>query len=208
MGAGRTDIMKAIFGYEPLDSGKIFMNGQEVKIDRPIDAIRQRIAFITEDRKSEGLVLDFSIRENLALPNLESISKGSVVNKGLERQFTEDMMKLLNVKAANGEQAVKSLSGGNQQKIVIAKWLGINPKLLILDEPTRGVDVGAKKEIYSIMNKLTEQGDAVIMVSSELPEVLGMSDRVIVIHEGKIGGILEKDQASQESIMALATGGE
>ncbi|CAI8837556.1 sugar ABC transporter ATP-binding protein [Bacillus pseudomycoides] len=208
MGAGRTDIMKAIFGHEPLDSGQIFMNGQEVKIDSPIDAIRQRIAFITEDRKSEGLVLDFSIRENLALPNLGNLSKGSVMDKGVEAQFTEDMMKLLNVKAANGEQAVKSLSGGNQQKIVIAKWLGIHPQLLILDEPTRGVDVGAKKEIYSIMNKLTKQGDAVIMVSSELPEVLGMSDRVLVIHEGKVGGILEKDKATQESIMALATGGE
>lgn len=208
MGAGRTDIMKAIFGYEPLDSGQIFINGQEVKIDSPIDAIRQRIAFITEDRKSEGLVLDFSIRENLALPNLESLSKGSVLSNELEQQFTEDMMKLLNVKASSGEQAVKSLSGGNQQKIVIAKWLGIHPQLLILDEPTRGVDVGAKKEIYSIMNKLTEQGDAVIMVSSELPEVLGMSDRVLVIHEGKVGGILGKDEASQESIMALATGGE
>ncbi|MBJ3789679.1 ribose ABC transporter ATP-binding protein RbsA, partial [Bacillus sp. OA1] len=204
----RTDIMKAIFGYEPLDSGQIFINGQEVKIDSPIDAIRQRIAFITEDRKSEGLVLDFSIRENLALPNLESLSKGSVLSNELEQQFTEDMMKLLNVKASSGEQAVKSLSGGNQQKIVIAKWLGIHPQLLILDEPTRGVDVGAKKEIYSIMNKLTEQGDAVIMVSSELPEVLGMSDRVLVIHEGKVGGILGKDEASQESIMALATGGE
>ncbi len=208
MGAGRTDIMKAIFGYEPLDSGQIFINGQEVKIDSPIDAIRQRIAFITEDRKSEGLVLDFSIRENLALPNLESLSKGSVLSNELEQQFTADMMKLLNVKASSGEQAVKSLSGGNQQKVVIAKWLGIHPQLLILDEPTRGVDVGAKKEIYSIMNKLTEQGDAVIMVSSELPEVLGMSDRVLVIHEGKVGGILEKDEASQESIMALATGGE
>ncbi len=208
MGAGRTDIMKAIFGYEPLDSGQIFINGQEVKIDSPIDAIRQRIAFITEDRKSEGLVLDFSIRENLALTNLESLSKGSVVSNELEQQFTADMMKLLNVKASSGEQAVKSLSGGNQQKVVIAKWLGIHPQLLILDEPTRGVDVGAKKEIYSIMNKLTEEGDAVIMVSSELPEVLGMSDRVLVIHEGKVGGILEKDEASQESIMALATGGE
>ncbi|AHA70033.1 sugar ABC transporter ATP-binding protein [Bacillus thuringiensis] len=208
MGAGRTDVMKAIFGYEPLDSGQIFINGQEVKIDSPIDAIRQRIAFITEDRKSEGLVLDFSIRENLSLPNLESLSKGSVLSNELEQQFTEDMMKLLNVKASSGEQAVKSLSGGNQQKIVIAKWLGIHPQLLILDEPTRGVDVGAKKEIYSIMNKLTEQGDAVIMVSSELPEVLGMSDRVLVIHEGKVGGILGKDEASQESIMALATGGE
>ncbi len=207
MGAGRTDIMKAIFGYEPLDSGQIFINGQEVKIDSPIDAIRQRIAFITEDRKSEGLVLDFSIRENLALTNLESLSKGSVVSNELEQQFTADMMKLLNVKASSGEQAVKSLSGGNQQKVVIAKWLGIYPQLLILDEPTRGVDVGAKKEIYSIMNKLTEEGDAVIMVSSELPEVLGMSDRVLVIHEGKVGGILEKDEASQESIMALATGG-
>ena len=205
MGAGRTDIMKAIFGYEPLDSGQIFINGQEVKIDSPIDAIRQRIAFITEDRKSEGLVLDFSIRENLALTNLESLSKGSVVSNELEQQFTADMMKLLNVKASSGEQAVKSLSGGNQQKVVIAKWLGIHPQLLILDEPTRGVDV-EQKEIYSIMNKLTEEGDAVIMVSSELPEVLGMSDRVLVIHEGKVGGILEKDEASQESIMALATG--
>lgn len=146
MGAGRTDIMKAIFGHEPLDSGQIFMNGREVKIDSPIDAIRQRIAFITEDRKSEGLVLDFSIRENLALPNLESLSKGSVMDNGAEAQFTEDMMKLLNVKAANGEQAVKSLSGGNQQKVVIAKWIGIHPQLLILDEPTRGVDVGAKKK--------------------------------------------------------------
>ena len=146
MGAGRTDIMKAIFGYEPLDSGQIFINGQEVKIDSPIDAIRQRIAFITEDRKSEGLVLDFSIRENLALPNLESLSKGSILSNELEQQFTEDMMKLLNVKASSGEQAVKSLSGGNQQKIVIAKWLGIHPQLLILDEPTRGVDVGAKKK--------------------------------------------------------------
>ena len=205
MGAGRTDIMKAIFGYEPLDSGQIFINGQEVKIDSPIDAIRQRIAFITEDRKSEGLVLDFSIRENLALTNLESLSKGSVVSNELEQQFTADMMKLLNVKASSGEQAVKSLSGGNQQKVVIAKWLGIHPQLLILDEPTR-VLMLEQKEIYSIMNKLTEEGDAVIMVSSELPEVLGMSDRVLVIHEGKVGGILEKDEASQESIMALATG--
>ena len=153
-------------------------------------------------------MLDFSIRENLALPNLESLSKGSVLSNELEQQFTADMMKLLNVKASSGEQAVKSLSGGNQQKVVIAKWLGIHPQLLILDEPTRGVDVGAKKEIYSIMNKLTEEGDAVIMVSSELPEVLGMSDHVLVIHEGKVGGILEKDEASQESIMALATGGE
>lgn len=208
MGAGRTDIMKAIFGYEPLDSGQIFINGQEVKLNSPIDAIRERIAFITEDRKSEGLVLDFSIRENLALPNFSHLSKGAVIDRKIEQQFTADMMKLLNVKATNGEQKVKSLSGGNQQKVVIAKWLGIQPQLLILDEPTRGVDVGAKKEIYFAMNKLVEQGEAVIMVSSELPEILGMSDRVLVIHEGRIGGILEKDEATQESIMALATGGE
>lgn len=208
MGAGRTDIMKAIFGYEPLDSGQIFMNGKEVKITSPIDAIDERIAFITEDRKSEGLVLDFSIRENLALPNFNRLSKGTVIDRKIEQQFTDDMMKLLNVKATDGEQKVKSLSGGNQQKVVIAKWLGIQPQLLILDEPTRGVDVGAKKEIYAAMNQLVEQGEAVIMVSSELPEILGMSDRVLVIHEGKIGGILEKNEATQESIMALATGGE
>ncbi|CAM4349738.1 sugar ABC transporter ATP-binding protein [Bacillus manliponensis] len=208
MGAGRTDIMKAIFGYEPLDSGQIFMNGKEVTITSPIDAIDERIAFITEDRKSEGLVLDFSIRENLALPNFNRLSKGTVIDRKIEQQFTDDMMKLLNVKATDGEQKVKSLSGGNQQKVVIAKWLGIQPQILILDEPTRGVDVGAKKEIYAAMNKLVEQGEAVIMVSSELPEVLGMSDRVLVIHEGKVGGVLEKNEATQESIMALATGGE
>lgn len=208
MGAGRTDIMKAIFGYEPLDSGQIFMNGKEVTITSPIDAINERIAFITEDRKSEGLVLDFSIRENLALPNFNRLSKGTVIDRKIEQQFTDDMMKLLNVKATDGEQKVKSLSGGNQQKVVIAKWLGIQPQILILDEPTRGVDVGAKKEIYAAMNKLVEQGEAVIMVSSELPEVLGMSDRVLVIHEGKVGGVLEKNEATQESIMGLATGGE
>jgi ribose transport system ATP-binding protein len=208
MGAGRTEIMKAIFGYDKLDSGQIFMNGQEIKIKSPIDAIRHGIAFITEDRKSEGLLLDFSIRENLTLTNFQRVSKSGVIQSSKEKEFTSSMMKKLNVKAAGSEQPVKSLSGGNQQKVVLAKWLGIEPKLLILDEPTRGVDVGAKKEIYSIMNELTAQGAAVIMVSSELSEILGMSDRVLVIHEGKAGGIVERSGATQESIMSLATGGE
>ncbi|MFX3622927.1 MAG: sugar ABC transporter ATP-binding protein [Ectobacillus sp.] len=208
MGAGRTEIMKAIFGYDRLDEGQIFINGKETKIKSPIDAIANKIAFITEDRKSEGLILDFSIRENLALPNLKRISKSGILQGGKEAEFVSNMISKLNVKAASGEQPVKSLSGGNQQKVVLAKWLGIQPDILILDEPTRGVDVGAKKEIYSIMNELTEQGVAIIMVSSELPEILGMSDRVLVIHEGKAGGILERSAATQESIMALATGGE
>ncbi|MFD3446575.1 sugar ABC transporter ATP-binding protein [Microbacteriaceae bacterium 4G12] len=208
MGAGRTDIMKAIFGHMKLDSGTILINKKPVTVKSPIDAIRNKIAFITEDRKSEGLILDFSIRENLGLPNLQHISKNGVIQSDLEKTFSSDMIKILNVKAASSEQPVKSLSGGNQQKVVLAKWLGINPQILILDEPTRGVDVGAKKEIYSIMNKLTEEGVAIIMVSSELPEVLGMSDRVLVIHEGKVGGILERSEATQESIMSLATGGE
>lgn len=207
MGAGRTEIMKAIFGYEKLDAGTIFIDGQPVKIKNPMDAIRHGIAFITEDRKSEGLILDFSINENLTLPNLKRISKRSIIQKSEETEFTKTMMKRLNVKAANSQQAVKLLSGGNQQKVVLAKWLGTNPKILILDEPTRGVDVGAKKEIYSIINDLTEQGVSIIMVSSELPEILGMSDRVLIIHEGHVGGVLDKDEATQESIMAIATGG-
>jgi ribose transport system ATP-binding protein len=207
MGAGRTEIMEALFGKRRLNSGSIFIDGKKAKINRPHDAIGYGIGFITEDRKDEGLVLGLSVGENLSLTNLKRISQNGILNSKKETQFVETMIQKLRVKTSGKEQLVKSLSGGNQQKVVFGKWLGIEPKVLILDEPTRGVDVGAKKEIYQIMNELTEKGVAIIMVSSELPEILGMSDRIMVIHEGKVTAILGKEEANQEIIMQAATGG-
>ncbi|QGQ48124.1 sugar ABC transporter ATP-binding protein [Metabacillus sediminilitoris] len=207
MGAGRTEIMEAIFGHRHKQNGTMMIDGQVVSIKSPFDAIKKGIGFVTEDRKSEGLVLDLSVRENFSLTNLTKISTNSLISTKQEESFVDDLIQKLHVKTASRDLAVKSLSGGNQQKIVIGKWLGIEPKILILDEPTRGVDVGAKKEIYQIMNQLTEQGVAIIMVSSELPEILGMSDRILVIHEGKVSAILSRAEANQEKIMQAATGG-
>ncbi|TXC90991.1 sugar ABC transporter ATP-binding protein [Metabacillus litoralis] len=207
MGAGRTEIMEAIFGHRSLHGGKIIIDGQEVKIKNPYDAIKNGLGFITEDRKSEGLVLDLSVRENFSLTNLGRISKNQIISTKQEEDFVDDLIKKLHVKTASRELQVSSLSGGNQQKIVIGKWLGIKPKILILDEPTRGVDVGAKKEIYQLINQLTEEGVSIIMVSSELPEILGMSDRVLVIHEGKVSATIPIAEATQEKIMQAATGG-
>lgn len=207
MGAGRTEIMEAIFGFRTTQKGQITMDGKVMSIRSPYDAIQAGIGFITEDRKSKGLVLDLSVRENFSLTNLGKISKNSIISRSAEWSLADEMIEKLHVKTSGREQTVKSLSGGNQQKVVIGKWLGINPKILILDEPTRGVDVGAKKEIYQLMNELTKQGVAIIMVSSELPEILGMSDRVLVIHEGKISSVIDKANANQEIIMQAATGG-
>ncbi|MGH2105089.1 sugar ABC transporter ATP-binding protein [Aerococcus urinaeequi] len=207
MGAGRTEIMRAIFGLDPLDSGQIFLEGKEIKIHNPKDAIQHGIGFLTEDRKDEGLILDESIRENISLPSIDGFNKNLVVDRKAEQEFTDMLGKRLGVRAANFENPVSSLSGGNQQKVVLAKWVGIGSKVLILDEPTRGVDVGAKREIYQLMNELAERGVAIIMVSSDLPEILGISDRVIVVHEGHIAGELTKEEATEEGIMTLATGG-
>lgn len=207
MGAGRSEIMQAIFGYRSLDSGKMFIDGKEVTIKSPYEAIQAGIAFVTEDRKSQGLILDLSVRENLSITTLDKISSKSMISTKSEMSLVDEMIEKLHVKTSGREISVKSLSGGNQQKIVIGKWLGIDPKILILDEPTRGVDVGAKKEIYQLMNELTKQGVSIIMVSSELPEILGMSDRVLVIHEGKLASVLNKSEATQENIMQSATGG-
>lgn len=207
MGAGRSEIMQAIFGYRKMDGGKVFIDGKEVTIKSPYDAIKAGIAFVTEDRKSQGLILELSVRENLSITTLDKISKNSLISSKTEISLADEMIEKLHVKTSGREISVKSLSGGNQQKIVIGKWLGIHPKILILDEPTRGVDVGAKKEIYQLMNDLTKQGVSIIMVSSELPEILGMSDRILVIHEGKLAAELDKSEANQENIMQSATGG-
>lgn len=208
MGAGRTEIMRTIFGLDSSESGEIWLNGKKVHIKTPVQAVKLGIGFITEDRKDEGLILDFSIKDNIVLPTLASFAPKGIIREKSETDFVNMLIKRLTVKAESKDIAVGRLSGGNQQKVVIAKWVGIGPKLLILDEPTRGVDVGAKREIYQLMNELTERGVAIIMVSSELPEILGMSDRILVVHEGKVNGELLKENATQEKIMTLATGGQ
>jgi ribose transport system ATP-binding protein len=208
MGAGRTEIMRAIFGIDPLDRGEILIEGKAVKIKSPSDAVSKGIGFITENRKDEGLVLDFSIKENIALPNLESFAPKGIIKRDDENEFVSLMVKRLKIKTTSSKTLAGDLSGGNQQKVVIAKWIGTSPKVLILDEPTRGIDVGAKREIYQLMNELTDKGMAIIMISSELPEILGMSDRILVVHEGRIAGELGKEEATQENIMVLATGGK
>lgn len=208
MGAGRTEIMRAIFGVDPHESGKLYFEGKEIHIKNPRDAIRQGFGFITENRKTEGLILDFSIERNIALPSEERLAQSHVINDRKEFDFSSELSKRLGVKAQDINLPASTLSGGNQQKVVIAKWVGMHPKLLILDEPTRGIDIGAKKDIYDLMNELTAKGVSIIMVSSELPEVIGMSDRILVIHEGRAAGIVEHKDATQTRIMTLATGGE
>ncbi len=208
MGAGRSEIMEVIFGFKKKSSGTVTLDNKPLHIKHPREAIKAGIGFITEDRKSKGLLIDSTIRENIALTNMNKISKNGFINFSKEEQLINELIQKLQVRTTGGEQDVKSLSGGNQQKVVIAKWLGIDPKLLILDEPTRGVDVGAKKEIYTIMNELTQNGVSIIMISSELPEVIGVSDRIMVVHEGKVTGFLDRKEANQERIMTLATGGE
>lgn len=204
VGAGRSEVMRAIFGIDKKNSGDIFINGKKVEINSPEDAINHGIGFIPEDRKEQALILNMTVKENITLPSLKSISKFDFINSELEKAVAEEYIEKLSIKTPGFEQKVINLSGGNQQKVVISKWLATNPKVLILDEPTRGIDVGAKKEIHSIMSSLAKNGVAIIMVSSELPEILGMSDRIIVMHEGRIKGQLLREEASQEKIMELA----
>lgn len=207
MGAGRTEIMQAIFGNLPLDSGKIFIEGNEMKIKSAQDAIKAGIGFITEDRKTEGLLLEKSISENIVLANLDKVSDKGVVRKAKVEEIVKKGIDEFRIKCFGPQHECNNLSGGNQQKVVFAKWVYTDPKILILDEPTRGVDIGAKKEIYSVINDLAAKGVAIILVSSELPEVLGMSDRIMVVHEGKVTGIIDANEADQEKVMTLATGG-
>jgi len=208
MGAGRTEIMRAIFGIDKLDSGQIQMNGTTISNKTPGEAIKNNIGFLTENRKDEGLILNDSIADNIALPSIGGFVKHGLVDDKAVADFVALLMKRLHVKATGPSESAGSLSGGNQQKVVLAKWIGSGTQVLILDEPTRGVDVGARREIYDLMNKLTNRGVAIIMVSSDLDEVLGMSDRIAVVYEGHITGIIPTKTATQESVMTLATGGQ
>ena len=207
MGAGRTEIMQALFGNLPVVSGKVFIEGKEVTIRNPRQAIEAGIGFITEDRKTEGLLLEKSIADNIELANLGKVSDKGVLNKKKGAELVKRGIEEFRVKCFGPQHECGNLSGGNQQKVVLAKWIYTDPKILILDEPTRGVDIGAKKEIYTVINDLAAKGVAVIMVSSELPEVLGMSDRIMVVHEGHVTGIIDGATADQAKVMTLATGG-
>ncbi len=206
VGAGRTEVARAIFGADRLDAGEIFLDGLEVQVKSPQDAIRQGIGLLTEDRKNQGLILGMTVRENTTLANLRSLLFGPFIRQREERLVAQKYVEDLHIKTPHIDQVVQNLSGGNQQKVVLAKWLFTNSKVLIFDEPTRGIDVGAKFEIYKLMHTLVRQGVIVIMISSELPEVLGMCTRVLVMHEGKVAGALTRAEATQERIMQLATG--
>ena len=206
VGAGRSETVGAIFGTEHLESGTVTLNGKEFKKNSPKSAIQAGIGFVTEDRKLLGLVQEMSVRENVTLSSLERVSNRGVLSKGKEKKIAEKSVMNLGIKTPSIEQAVVNLSGGNQQKVIIAKWLNNHPRVLILDEPTRGIDIGAKREIFLIIQELVKNGVAIILVSSELPEILGLSDRVIVMHEGEIKGELPRTQANETAIMRLILG--
>lgn len=204
VGAGRTEIMELLFGMNKYQ-GEIFLSGKLIKIKNPNTAINNGIGFVTEDRKQLGLVLNMSVRENFSLTHLNQFTKFDFVNRKQETSKTQEFIRKLGIKTPSAEQKVVNLSGGNQQKVVIAKWVARNPKILIVDEPTRGIDIGAKAEVHSLMTQLAKQGIGIIMISSELPEVLSMCDRILVVKEGKITGEFSRNQANQEAIIQAAT---
>jgi ribose transport system ATP-binding protein len=204
VGAGRSEVMRAIFGIDKKERGVIKVNGKEVEIHNTVDALANKIGFLPENRKEQALILNMNVRENITLACLKSLSKFYFLDKKKEVEVSNDFIDKMRVKTPSMEQKIKNLSGGNQQKVAISKWLATDSKVLILDEPTRGIDVGSKKEIHSLMSKLAQQGVAIIMISSELPEILGMSDRIIVMHEGRVKGNLTREEASQERIMQVA----
>ncbi len=206
MGAGRTELAKAIFGALKLDSGAIYLEERPVRIRNPRDAVRQGIAYVSEDRKMEGLFLKMSVKQNISIAALQRFSKLGRIRNQAETREVEEYVAKLKIKTPSAAQIVKHLSGGNQQKVVLSKWMLISPKVLILDEPTRGVDVGAKIEIYELISQLKQSGVGIILISSELPEVMGISDRIIVIHEGRLTGEYSHAEASQEKIMQNAIG--
>jgi rhamnose transport system ATP-binding protein len=206
VGAGRTELARVLFGLTPADEGDIFINGQRVVLNSPAAAIAHRIAYVPEDRRRHGVILEMPVAENETLAILRRITRLGLLDFSEERRVAEQFVQQLGVKTASLDSPVGELSGGNQQKVALGRWLATSPKVLILDEPTQGVDVGAKSEIHRIMGELAGRGLAIVMISSELPEILGMSDRIAVMHDGSITGILNRDQATQERILELALG--
>ena len=205
MGAGRTEVARLIFGADKMDGGEIYIRGQKVTIHSPQDAVKAGIGYLSEDRKRYGLALPLSVADNVVLADLEHFSRAGVANEGQISRTTDEYIRKINIKTPSGKQLVRNLSGGNQQKVIIAKWLVRDCDILIFDEPTRGIDVGAKSEIYKLMTELAAEGKSIIMISSELQEVLRMSDRIACMCEGRLTGILDIEETDQEKIMKLAT---
>ena len=206
VGAGRSEIARALFGIEPPIAGTVSLDGQPLRIGRPEDAIRHGIFLVPEDRRLSGLVVEFSIRENVSLPALGRYSRHGLISETQERQAVAAVCDRLQVRAPSIEVRAATLSGGNQQKVVLAKWLALGPKVLMVDEPTRGIDVGAKAEIYRLLRGLAREGVSILMISSDMEEILHVSDRVAVMHEGRVTGILDRAQCTEQRIMALAVG--
>jgi len=208
VGAGRTEVLLSLFGVTPAQGGTIRVGGKEVSPASPQEAIEAGLALVPEDRKQQGVVLGLPVRENLSLASLRRDQRMGFLNEARELAVSAEMTAAMRIKTPNDRQVVRFLSGGNQQKVVLGKWLAIQPRLLFLDEPTRGIDVGAKQEIYKLMEELARKGVAILFVSSEMEEILGLSDRVLVMHEGRIAGELRREQLSEEAVMHLATGAE
>jgi rhamnose transport system ATP-binding protein len=208
VGAGRTEVARALFGIDPLDAGEIRLRGARVRMGSPSDAVRAGMAFVPEDRQHQGLVLEMAIEHNETLPFLRRLSRFGLVQRRRERAVAQEYAERLQVRSAGLELPARSLSGGNQQKVVLAKWLATDPAVLILDEPTRGIDIGTKAEVHRIISGLAAQGLAILLISSELPEVMAMADRVLVMYEGRITGEFARDEADQETIMRAATAQE
>lgn len=207
VGAGRSEVMNAIFGMDPISSGEVYLNGELLKVKEPRDAIDKGIAMVNEDRRAYGLVLGRSIHHNVSMVNLKKYVKAGTIDDKAITKDVDKMVEMMRIKIANENVEAGTLSGGNQQKVVLGKWMVGDVKVMILDEPTRGIDVGAKAEIHKLMTEFARKGVGIIMISSELPEILGMSDRIVVMREGEVAGILNRDEASQVKIMGLATGG-
>lgn len=206
VGAGRTETMRMIFGADPIDSGTVLLNGQPIHPKHPSDAVKLGIGLIPEDRKQQGLLLDLPIFTNISMATMKDVSRFTVLDSRAEKKNVDRLVEAVTIKTPSVAQLVRNLSGGNQQKVVLAKWLAANCKVLIFDEPTRGIDVGARHEIYKLMNELCRQGIAIVMISSDMEEILGMSDRILVLCEGQQAGILERREFSQETILSMASG--
>jgi len=208
VGAGRTEMVRAIFGADPVDGGTVYLEGEPARIDSPKQAIDQGVGLVTEDRRNEGLAMDLSLKDNVTLANLNKFLSYGWIREGDETESAKSCIEELDIRCRGPEQGVRYLSGGNQQKVVVAKWLLTESRVMIFDEPTRGIDVGAKSEMFELIGRLAEQGVAVIMISSYMPEVLGMSDRILVMAKGRVSTILDREEATQEKIMSYATVGE
>jgi len=208
VGAGRTALAETLFGIRPAVAGEVRVEERQVKLNSPRDAIQMGMGFVPEDRKLQGLFMNMAVRENIVLSAMDKVTRWGFVNFTKADQLAGEVVKRLDIRTPSLRQRVRNLSGGNQQKVIIARWLTLKPRVLILDGPTRGIDVGAKAEIHALMSQLAQQGVGVLMISSELPEVMGVSDRILVMHEGRVTGEFTRGQATQDNIMRAATGGK